>query len=147
MKTVTNPSNDVLDGIVTQFNAEQNSGAVSKPDTEKEQPVEQETAAKAPQVEYQFEEPEMLSGWEFKPWKHRLLMELYETGVLKIGKEWDGRFRRNHETVKAVIEAGGFNLPTAATVEMLDDLEWYQVEQLYTAVWTNYYNCMFTKKN
>jgi hypothetical protein len=119
-------------GVIVQENPKTET-AVSKTETESDADG------------WEFTEPELLPGWVFKPWKQKLLMDIYESGVLDHQRDWGSRFRRNYDTVKAVLDSGGFE--PGVTIEQVDIMDWQDVEKLYTAIWINYYNHVLVKKN
>ncbi len=94
---------------------------------------------------WQYTEPELLEGWRFSDWRQRHLMAMYETGVFD-EKTWENRFRRNYDTVMCIVESGGFERPHEITDDIVENLEWWETEQLYTAIWVHYYNVVLLKK-
>ena len=88
---------------------------------------------------------ELPGGWRLASLKQRHLMAFFDTGI--INKEYDNRFRRNYELVKAAIEADFFELPTGVEVGVLDDMDWRDVEMIYIAVNNHATNTMKIPKN
>ena len=87
---------------------------------------------------------DLVSGWAFSEWKQRHVMTLFETGA--ITEDWPNRWRRNYEIVKAAIECGCFDKPTAVEVSILDDMAVEDVEQLHDAITANFMNTVNTPK-
>ena len=87
---------------------------------------------------------ELVSGWAFIEWKQQHVMSLYETDALTA--DWPNRFRRNYEVVKAAIDCGCFDKPTAVRAGILDNMTVEDVEQLHDAIVANFMNTVNTPK-
>ena len=88
---------------------------------------------------------ELVSGWHFREWKQRHVMALWESGTL--AQDFDNRWRRNFEVVKAAIECDCFDKPTGVTPDVLLDMDTADVEMLHNAVSNNFTNIIYTPKN
>lgn len=85
------------------------------------------------------------SDWKLSDWRQRHLMQLYKTGV-PFKEEFNDRFTRNFEWVKAAIECDCFERPLGVDEETLLDLEWYEVEEIYNAIRSHLFNLITLKK-
>lgn len=97
--------------------------------------------------DYKEQEVILPPGWKLVPWTQKMLMDIHEAGALSkaINGEFDNRWRRNYEAVLSVLEHGGFG-QTAVTQEVIDGMEWREVEQVFHAILAHYGNTVTIKK-
>ena len=85
------------------------------------------------------------SGWSFVDWRQKHMMALADSECFT--KDYPHWLRRNYEVAKAAIESGCFELPTMVEPAILDDMNIWDVEQLWAAVSAEWMNRINTPKN
>lgn len=85
------------------------------------------------------------SGWRFRDIKHGHMLAFYEESPHE--KQHKSRFHMSQAYAEAAIKAGFFEAPVGVAPEMLQGMNWDEVEQLRTAVINLVTNKVNTPKN
>lgn len=85
------------------------------------------------------------SGWRFRDIKHGHLLAFYEESPHE--KNYKSRFHMSQAYAEAAIKAGFFEAPVGVAPEMLEGMNWDEVEQIRTAVINFVTNKVNTPKN
>ena len=98
-----------------------------------------------PDIPVQLLPTDLPSGWRFRDIKHKHLLMFYDAEPLS--QKYKSIFHEAQTHITAAINAGYFELPTAVTPAVLDDMDWQDVKMLQRAVLNRTSNAINTPKN